>query len=76
MVSCKIKLNVIVAYRPPGSGSDEFINNQLDEVIDIVQGKKQTALCIAGDFNTRDSLSLSQPLIGLLRLDVTMSLKQ
>ena len=52
MISCKIKLNVIVAYRPPGSGADAFFN-QLDEVIDTVQGNKQTALCIVGDFNAK-----------------------
>ena len=52
MISCEIKINVIVAYRPPGSGSDAFFN-QLDGGIDTVQGNKQTALCIAGDFNAK-----------------------
>ena len=35
---------------PNGSCSDAF-SNQLGEVIDTVQGNKQTALCIAVDFN-------------------------
>ena len=47
MVSRRVKLNVISAYRPPA----QVFFQQLDEVIDVVQGPNQTALCIVGDFN-------------------------
>ena len=53
MVSRRVKLNVISAYRPPGPNAEVFFQ-QLDEVI-IVQGPNQTALCIVGDFNAKTS---------------------
>ena len=54
MISCRVKLDVISAYCPPGPNAEVFFQ-QLDEVIDVVQGPNQTALCIVGDFNAKTS---------------------
>ena len=54
MVSRRVKLNVISAYRPPGLNAEASFQ-QLDEVIDLVQGPNQTALCIVDNFNAKTS---------------------
>ena len=54
MVSRRVKLDVISAFRPPRPNPEVFFQ-QLDEVVDVVRGPNQIALCIVGDFNAKTS---------------------